>query len=344
MAPPYDWPLVWDLNGFTCILEPRSFLAPRLSTHSALLSLLLDLGSHFTRALIASLLAPYGHFPGLLLATLTGVEAGHTTLCVQGIFGSGKTYSASLLLVVLSSILNVNCVLTAEPNLPSQPLSKSSILFCRTPPPTFEINMHVGWPIKLNPLPPSTAPLKTALNSYITTQLSAASSLPKVPYQGTFVGSTLHFKVSWQVVALLSMRKPNTEARQDPPSSLAFLTVAVWNYSLETKSRPAPALGANLQREVLLTKLAMKSVGFLNSPFPSLPSEFVEKLAKALRPLAPFSTLTCVCNHEAEVYNAGSPAWVVSFFPALPSEYETLSVNNWKYAKESNSLEQTCKK
>ena len=22
------------------------------------------------------------------------------------------------------------------------------------------------------------------------------------------------------------------------------------------------------------------------------------------------------------------------FFPALPSEYETLSVNNWKYAKE----------
>ena len=34
----------------------------------------------------------------------------------------------------------------------------------------------------------------------------------------------------------------------------------------------------------------------------------------------------------------------VFFFPALPSEYETLSVNNWKYAKESNSLEQTCKK
>ena len=118
MAHPYDWPLGWDLNGFTCILEPRSFLAPLLSTHSALLSLLLDLGSHFTRALIASLLAPNGHFPGLLLATLTGIQAGHTTLCVQGIFGSGKTYSASLLLVVLSSILNVNCVLTAEPNLP----------------------------------------------------------------------------------------------------------------------------------------------------------------------------------------------------------------------------------
>ena len=118
MSHPYDWPLGWDLNGFTCILEPRSFLAPLLSTHSALLALLLDLGSHFTRALVAALLAPNGHFPGLLLATLTGLQAGHTTLCVQGIFGSGKTYSASLLLIALSSILNINCVLTAEPNLP----------------------------------------------------------------------------------------------------------------------------------------------------------------------------------------------------------------------------------
>ena len=118
MSHPYEWPLDWDLNGFTSILEPRSFLAPLLSTHSEILALLLDLGLHFTRALTASLLAPNGHFPGLLLATLTGLQAGHTTLCVQGIFGSGKTYSASLLLVVLSSILNVNCVLTAEPNLP----------------------------------------------------------------------------------------------------------------------------------------------------------------------------------------------------------------------------------
>ena len=44
----HEWPVNWDLNGFTYILEPRSFLAPLLSTHSALLTLLLDLGSHFT--------------------------------------------------------------------------------------------------------------------------------------------------------------------------------------------------------------------------------------------------------------------------------------------------------
>ena len=45
---PYDWPPGWGLNGFTCILESRSFLAPIISTHSALLALLLDLGSYFT--------------------------------------------------------------------------------------------------------------------------------------------------------------------------------------------------------------------------------------------------------------------------------------------------------
>ena len=117
MAHPFEWPFGWDLNGFTSILEPRFFLAPILSTHSEILALFIDLGSHFTRTLTASMLTPNGHIPGLLLATLTGFQAGHTTLCVQDIFGSGKTHSASLLLVVLSSILNVNCVLTAESNL-----------------------------------------------------------------------------------------------------------------------------------------------------------------------------------------------------------------------------------
>ena len=54
----------------------------------------------------------------MLLATLYGLRSGHTTLCVQGIFGAGKTFSASLLLTILSTILDVNCILSAEPNLP----------------------------------------------------------------------------------------------------------------------------------------------------------------------------------------------------------------------------------
>ena len=37
---------------------------------------------------------------------------------MQGIFGSGKTYCASLLLVLVSTVLRLPTVLTAEPNLP----------------------------------------------------------------------------------------------------------------------------------------------------------------------------------------------------------------------------------
>ena len=88
------------------------------STHPNLLPLIRSLGPHFLRSLTSALLASNQHFPSLLLATLYGLRSGHTTLCVQGIFGAGKTFGASLLLIVLSTILNVNTLLSAEPNLP----------------------------------------------------------------------------------------------------------------------------------------------------------------------------------------------------------------------------------
>ena len=80
--------------------------------------LLHKLGGHFLKRLIAALLAPNGHFPSLLLSTLWGIQGGFTSFCVQGIFGSGKTYCASLLLVLVSTVLQLPTVLTAEPNLP----------------------------------------------------------------------------------------------------------------------------------------------------------------------------------------------------------------------------------
>ena len=61
---------------------------------------------------------PQWYFPALLNATLWGLRSGHTSLCVQGIFGSGKTYSASLLLILFTSVLGLRTVLTADPNLP----------------------------------------------------------------------------------------------------------------------------------------------------------------------------------------------------------------------------------
>ena len=114
----YTWPVNWDIPDFTSILEPLYFMHSLHSTHPNLLPLLRSLGPHFLRSLTSALLASNQHFPSLLLATLYGLRSGHTTLCVQGIFGAGKTFSASLLLIVLSTILDVNTLLSAEPNLP----------------------------------------------------------------------------------------------------------------------------------------------------------------------------------------------------------------------------------
>ena len=114
----YTWPVNWDIPDFTSILEPLYFMNSLHSTHPNLLPLIRSLGPHFLRSLTSALLASNQHFPSLLLATLYGLRSGHTTLCVQGIFGAGKTFSASLQLIVLSTILDVNTLLSAEPNLP----------------------------------------------------------------------------------------------------------------------------------------------------------------------------------------------------------------------------------
>ena len=114
----YTWPVNWDIPGFTSILEPLHFMHSLHSTHPNLLPLLRSLGPHFLRSLTAALLASNQDFPSLLPATLYGLRSGHTTLCVQGIFGAGKTFIASLLLIILSTIFDVNTLLSAEPNLP----------------------------------------------------------------------------------------------------------------------------------------------------------------------------------------------------------------------------------
>ena len=80
--------------------------------------LLTSLGRRFIAKFLIALLAADGHFITLLLSTLWGLRGGFTTLCLQGIFGSGKTYCASMMLVIATSILGIPTLLTAEPNLP----------------------------------------------------------------------------------------------------------------------------------------------------------------------------------------------------------------------------------
>ena len=109
----YDWPLNWEIPDFT------SDLCKGLSTfHPDIFRLLTSLGRRFIAKFLIALLAADGHFITLLLSTLWGLRGGFTTLCLQGIFGSGKTYCASMMLVVATSILGIPTLLTAEPNLP----------------------------------------------------------------------------------------------------------------------------------------------------------------------------------------------------------------------------------
>ena len=109
----YDWPLDWELPELT------SDLCRGLSTHHPeIFRLLTSLGKRFIAKFLIALLAADGHFLTLLLSTLWGLRGGFTTLCLQGIFGSGKTYCASMMLVVATSILGIPTLLTAEPNLP----------------------------------------------------------------------------------------------------------------------------------------------------------------------------------------------------------------------------------
>ena len=109
----YDWPLNWELPDLT------SDLCKGLSTcHPEIFRLLTSLGRRFISKFLIALLAADGHFLTLLLSTLWGLRGGFTTLCLQGIFGSGKTYCASMMLVVATSILGIPTLLTAEPNLP----------------------------------------------------------------------------------------------------------------------------------------------------------------------------------------------------------------------------------
>ena len=95
----YDWPLNWEIPDFT------SDLCKGLSTHHPeIFQLLTSLGRRFIAKFLIALLAADGHFITLLLSTLWGLRGGFTTLCLQGIFGSGKTYCASMMLVVATSI------------------------------------------------------------------------------------------------------------------------------------------------------------------------------------------------------------------------------------------------
>ena len=178
-----DWPLNWEMPDFT------SDLCKGISTHHPeIFQLLTSFGRRFIAKFLIALLAADGHFITLLLSTLRGLRGGFTTLCLQGIFGSGKTYCASMMLVVATSILGIPILFTAEPNLP---LYTAADTICDLQSDAQFAPNTLGFSLQtFRSLPLSTTAKKIEPTYFRTILLFAVSSSPKGAYFVNFATPT----------------------------------------------------------------------------------------------------------------------------------------------------------
>ena len=156
-----------------------------------------------------------GHFITLLLSTLRGLRGGFTTLCLQGIFGSGKTYCASMMLVVATSILGIPILFTAEPNLP---LYTAANTICNLQSDAQFASNTLGFSLQtFQSLPLSTTAKKIEPTYFRTILLFAVSLSPKRTYFVNFATPTLISPLSSKRFAWPSTTNLNKAERQDSP-------------------------------------------------------------------------------------------------------------------------------
>ena len=286
----YTWPVNWDIPDFTSILEPLYFMHSLHSTHPNLLPLLRSLGPHFLRSLTSALLASNQHFPSLLLATLYGLRSGHTTLCVQGIFGAGKTFSASLLLIVLSTILDVNTLLSAEPNLPLATAIENIDLLLQHA--SDDVRAQYGR-ILANHVKVSSKLDMTPLDR----QASFKADSPKrciLVTQGSLLRDLCRDHPQLQSFIQSCRVAINDEAQQGGQAGFTvlagFLSIHCLQILTGDKEQNRSGTGGEPTKEALLERLALKSVGFLNNTTALFPWEFAKDVGRALRQFQPFTS------------------------------------------------------
>ena len=286
----YTWPVNWDIPDFTSILEPLYFMHSLHSTHPNLLPLLRSLGQHFLRSLTSALLASNQHFPSLLLATLYGLRSGHTTLCVEGIFGARKTFSASLLLIVLSTILDVNTLLSAEPNLPLATAIENIDLLLQDA--SDDVRAQYGR-ILANHVKVSSKLDMTPLDR----QASFKADSPKrciLVTQGSLLRDLCRDHPQLQSFIQSCRVAINDEAQQGGQAGFTVLTGFLSIHCLQIltgdKEQNRSGTGGEPTKEALLERLALKSVGFLNNTTALFPWEFAKDVGRALRQFQPFTS------------------------------------------------------
>ena len=278
MSSLYDWPLEWEPKASL----DSPFFSSLQNSDAENWQLLRKLGGHFLRRLIAALLAPNGHFPSLLLSTLWGIQGGFTSLCVQGIFGSGKTYCASLLLVLVSTVLQLPTVLTAEPNLPLATAAETISDLLRDAPAesraAYARVLAYGVP-KLTPIDvlpidrPKLFQADSPLMCLILTHGSVLRDLCRdYPQLRSFLEA-----------CRLAI---NDESQQGGHAGFTILATCLARACLQIftgdREQTRAGTGGDLLRESLLQRLAHKGIGFLDGPPPKLPMEMLASFASAL--------------------------------------------------------------
>ena len=274
----YTWPLDWTPRDFTG--NDVTGMQNHLPETYALIT---SLGATFLKRLTHALLARDGHFASLLLSTIWGLTAGHISLCVQGIFGSGKTYNSSLLVIILSTVLGLPTLISSKPNLP---LATAADTICDL----------------LQDAPASTR------QQYA--RCIAGSLTATTPIDYMAADRAQLFKDDSPLRCLIlthgfALRQLCT-AYSSIPDFIAKVRLSIIDEGQQGGQAGFTALAANLPRsclqiftgdkeqtragtggdplkETLLSRLAQKAIGFLGGPNPRLPAEMLSTFATALR-------------------------------------------------------------
>ena len=299
----YDWPLNWEIPDFT------SDLCKGLSTfHPDIFRLLTSLGRRFIAKFLIALLAADGHFITLLLSTLWGLRGGFTTLCLQGIFGSGKTYCASMMLVVATSILGIPTLLTAEPNLPLYTAADTicDLLRDASDPTRAQYarllaqNIPVSTPIDYGQedranLFQENSPLRCVL-------ITQGGLLRQLCH------SYSHLSTFIKKVRLAF----NDESQQGGKAGFTVIGANLPCSCLQCltgdQEQTKAGTGGEKLQEALVDQLAHKAIGFLGGSKPHLPSSMLFSLFKALRAAQVSNTsATLACPSPACPLPYGKP-------------------------------------
>ena len=278
MENPYEWPLDWT---------PRDFkgndvigMANHLPEAYALIT---ALGPTFIKRLTHALLARDGHFASLLLSTIWGLTAGHTSLCVQGIFGSGKTYNSSLLVIILSTVLGLPTLISSEPNLP---LATAADTICDllqdAPPATLQqyARCLAGSLTATTPIDYIAAdraqlfkddsPLRCLILTHGFALRHLCTTYSAIP---DFIA-----KVRLSII---------DEGQQGGQAGFTALAANLPRFCLQIltgdKEQTRAGTGGDPLKEALLSRLAQKAIGFLGGPPPRLPAEMLSTFSAALR-------------------------------------------------------------